>query len=427
MPSPPGRPRPCGPQRAKAARALWALCCSLASEQSACIRAAELPEEEPHSPGEHTLEGFMSACQSPGSSVFRMPPLGDNCRAGCAVIEIERSIHLAEAAGRSVVELPRRAHADAQVDDLFDLPQRIPVRADRQRACDFVASTTRGYYCRPMFNLGSYCKTTLESRREVFMDTLRGYLRPEVLGACEEPLDDEVTLHIRTGDVAQINSGAHGQPPCSFYEEVLRAGNGGGAFRRARLVYAPAKGSAAGLGRTQSACVEQILRGRRLGEDVFVPGMDSKGVQRGGGSMVESFCHLLKARSLALPPSNFNLVPKMMNSALERLFYWRPSLEVEEPRLVPTIVHDHDFDHASVCQVFPQSIQFRLVSDTLLQQNTFGWAQMCWCHGQSQRPWSEKLHQGLLRFFRECPVNMLKQVNCGELQVSGGGAAILAA
>merc|ERR1712037_121142 len=81
------------------------------------------------------------------------------------------------------------------------------------------------------------CLTSVRERREMYKTMILPYVRPEVWQACEDPAEDELTIHIRNGDVATALTGNHPQPPCLYFHRVIETGNGGRPFTRLQLLY----------------------------------------------------------------------------------------------------------------------------------------------------------------------------------------------
>jgi len=289
------------------------------------------------------LHSYMDKCQASDPEVVEIPTwMG---RMGNRVWQVLNAVRIAEATGRKFVKLPK---AGGGLDHhLFNSPKNqlieiIPPKSPE--TCDFVPVSGKMYAwhhdCRFLFF--NRCRTTITERHAAYQKYVLPLLSSEVRDKCEPGADDEITVHIRNGDVAlhdDLNPEMrpeHRQPPCAYFHKVIETGYKGGPFKRVQLVYSNEEPA--------SPCIDDILEKHK-----------DKVILRPAPAMPGDVCHILRAKNLATTMSSFATVLKMMNTGLQRLFV----ANMLSPRIMTKEQYEIQMDYYEfrvneLCDVFPE-------------------------------------------------------------------------
>lgn len=183
---------------------------------------------------------------------------------------------------------------------------------------------------------------------EVFRTYVEPLIRSEVRQACISDSNETLTLHIRNGDVALDTKTLHQQPPCRYYYSIIENGNNGKAFNDIQLIYS--------RDAVVSPCIAQIKH-RYPKAKIKYP-----------GTLESDACKLMKAKNLAVTTSAFSAAFKLLNTDIQRLFYFNPFQCSWTTGLMETKTDVHcryyDLNLTEACQAFPKAsvMQFRYVS-----------------------------------------------------------------
>jgi hypothetical protein len=290
------------------------------------------------------LQAYMDKCQASDPEVVEIPTwMG---RMGNRVWQVLNAVRIAEATGRRFVKLPK---AGGGLDHhLFGNPQdrliEITPSVLHRGSCDFVPVSGKMYAwhhdCRFLFF--NRCRTTIKERQANYQKYVLPLLNHDVTEKCEDGADDEVTVHIRNGDVALHNDlnpdmrPEHRQPPCAYFHKVIQTGYKGGPFKRVQLVYSTEEPA--------SPCIDDILAKHK-----------DKVVLKPATSLAGDVCHILAAKNLATTMSSFATVLKMMNRGLQRLFFVNMlSSKIMTPEQYDIQMDYYEFKVDELCQVFPE-------------------------------------------------------------------------
>ena len=290
-----------------------------------------------------SLSGFLRECAPESDSPVRIEHVRG--RTGNHVHQLVNALIIAASAGRPGVAL----EGPGWNGSLFAFPRTIPAPPPSPDArCDVFLNVNDGEYdCRTVFN--SFCApSTVAARRRVYMASVRPYVRASVLAACAPPREDELVVHVRDGDVALDERGAHAQPPCAYFARVIRAGG----WRRVHLVHSSEP--------PLSPCVAEIER--------TIGAADDK------GGIAAHACRILTASNLALTSSSFGITHMMMNARVQRLY----SIDTvtQQPGIKDAVlvkkVKDFELDADELCRVFPHVSAYRTAEGALQERNCSG-------------------------------------------------------
>jgi hypothetical protein len=294
----------------------------------------------PHFPD---LQSYMDRCQATDPKVVEIPTwMG---RMGNRVWQVLNAVRIAEATGRKFVKIPR---AGGGLDrHLFSSPEDRLIEVtppESPGTCDFVPVSGKMYAwhhdCRFLFF--NRCRTTVKERMATYNKYVMPLMRNDITERCAAGADDEVTIHIRNGDVALHNDlnpemrPEHRQPPCAYFHKVIQTGHNGSAFKRVQLVYSNEEPA--------SPCIDDIVEKHK-----------DKVILRPAPAVPGDVCHILRAKNLATTMSSFATVLKMMNMGLQRLFF----ANMLSPKIMTKEQYDiqmdyYEFRMNELCDVFPE-------------------------------------------------------------------------
>lgn len=302
-----------------------------------------------------TLDGWLQTCQTDDRSAVTISKLLG--RDGNHLHQISNAYMVAQASGRKYVKLP------AFKDSVYDFHSILTVTPRRGRwgaGCQFVSSRTRGAWpcgvcphccvqehdCKYVFL--SYCESSVMERREVYVEELRHYICPQVHAACNQSDKNTVVMHIRNGDACCEWTGTHAQPPCLYYHEVINRGKHGGPFSTIRLVYQ------AGLPKHRTnACLADITSKH-----------ENKVEKKHTRSLMVDACTILKAESVALPPSSFSITLAMMSTTVKQVFIFDNTRHMHlSPAAVRNRAHFWELNVSQLCATFRNVAAFSLDMD----------------------------------------------------------------
>jgi hypothetical protein len=306
-----------------------------------------------------SLSSYMDKCQASDPEVVEIPSwMG---RMGNRVWQVLNAVRIAEATGRKFVKLPK---AGGGLDHhLFSNPksQLIEIAPSKSPGtCDFVPVSGKMYAwhhdCRFLFF--NRCRTTIKERQAAYRKYVLPLLNSEVRDKCEPGADDEVTIHLRNGDVALHNDlnpemrPEHRQPPCAYFHKVIETGYKGGPFKKVQLVYSTEEPA--------SPCIDDILAKHT-----------DKVVLKPASSLAGDVCHILETKNLATTMSSFATVLKMLNPGLQRLFF----VNMLSEKIMTAEQYDiqmdyYEFKVDQLCDVFPEVTSYQ-VPDLYLNENFF--------------------------------------------------------
>jgi len=310
-----------------------------------------------------TLQSYMDKCQASDPEIVEIPTwMG---RMGNRVWQVLNAVRIAEATGRKYVKLPK---AGGGLDNHFfrnpkdQLIEITPSKSPSKSAgtCDFVPVSGKMYAwhhdCRFLFF--NRCRTTVLERQAAYQKYVLPLLNSEVRDKCEPGADDEVTVHLRNGDVALHNDlnpemrPEHRQPPCAYFHKVIETGYKGGPFKRVQLVYSTEEPA--------SPCIEDILAKHK-----------DKVVLKPATSLAGDVCHILEAKNLATTMSSFATVLKMLNHGLQRLFIVNMlSEKIMTKEQYDIQMNYYEFKVDQLCQVYPEVTSYQ-VPELYLNENFF--------------------------------------------------------
>eukprot|EP00928_Gymnodinium_smaydae_P067287 TRINITY_DN5023_c0_g1_i3.p1 TRINITY_DN5023_c0_g1~~TRINITY_DN5023_c0_g1_i3.p1 ORF type:complete len:1162 (-),score=319.38 TRINITY_DN5023_c0_g1_i3:270-3662(-) len=158
------------------------------------------------------------------------------------------------------------------------------------------------------------CKSTLKDRIGMMAAYFTPFARPGLLrcasnagtNASAAPVEDEsstepeLTIHVRTGDVAYDTAYVYAQPPCAWYRYVIDHGNDGAPFQRVRVVAAD----------TTHLCIDDLRA--RYGARLTVQSSE----------VASDFGTIACAENLLLSHSTFANYALLMNPSVRRLFLY---------------------------------------------------------------------------------------------------------
>jgi len=294
----------------------------------------------PHFPD---LQSYMDRCQAVDPEVVEIPTwMG---RMGNRIWQVLNAVRIAEATGRKFVRIPR---AGGGLDHhLFGSPEGRLIEVTPPEApgtCDFIPVSGKMHAwhhdCRFLFF--NRCRTTVKERMAAYNRYIMPIMRDDIMDRCKAGADDEVTIHIRNGDVAlHIDTNPemrpeHRQPPCAYFHKVIQTGHNGSPFKRVQLVYSNEEPT--------SPCIDDILEKHK-----------DKVILRPAPAVPGDVCHILRAKNLATTMSSFATVLKMMNTGLQRLFFANmlsPKMMTKEQYEIQ--MDYYEFRVNELCDVFPE-------------------------------------------------------------------------
>lgn len=212
-------------------------------------------------------------------------PRWNGGRLGNNLLQVVHAIVYAEALGRPEVVLPRDG---GHLESLFSMPKKISVveNLDLQHRARCKFDTTSDFFD------GSDC---IGVKREDYRRALLLYLKPrlndETLRACaaESTGFSGLTIHLRSGDLLQLDHKQSQFLPCAFHDLVIAAGN----YTEVRVVTEPDM---------THPCLAS-LRDRHSDKLVTV---QSRSIQ-------EDACALMTAHHLEFGDTTFAQLLEMMN------------------------------------------------------------------------------------------------------------------
>jgi len=306
------------------------------------------------------LHSYMDKCQSSDPEVVEVPTwMG---RMGNRVWQVLNAVRIAEATGRKFVKLPKAGGGldnhlfDNPKDRLIEIIPSIPHRG----TCDYVPVAGKMYAwhhdCRFLFF--NRCRMTIKERQALYQKYVLPLLKHDVMDKCDGGAEDEVTVHIRNGDVALHNDlnpdmrPEHRQPPCAYFHKVIQTGYKGGPFKKVQLVYSTEE--------PVSPCIDDILAKHK-----------DKVVLKPASSLAGDVCNVLAAKNLATTMSSFATVLKMMNTGLKRLFFANMlSEKIMTPEQYDIQKDYYEFKVDELCQVFPEVTSYS-VPELYLNEDFF--------------------------------------------------------
>lgn len=215
---------------------------------------------------------------------------------GNNLFDLEYAMWLAASKKLCYVALPRD---HGRLDLLFDLKDGlIPLAADlpsiRRSEVPCNASTRYGYT--------KMEPSALASRSLVQSFVAKSLLCPTSVDSATTESSDKVVIHMRSGDTMQTRSkypGYYVQPPCSFYSDVIRHGNKGGAFKHVLIVTETDR---------RNPCIHAVES--QFAEKVHVQ----------TDSIRNDACTLVSATNLVLSYSTFGVSLSHFNTKLKNLY-----------------------------------------------------------------------------------------------------------
>lgn len=304
------------------------------------------------------LQSYLSKCQAQDPDVVEIPTwMG---RMGNRIWQVLNAVRIAEATGRKFVKLPK---AGGGLDHhLFASPEGRLIEVQPSKShdnCDFIPVSGKMYAwhhdCRFLFF--NRCRTTVKERKEAYQKYIMPLLKDDIMDRCEIGQDDEVTIHVRNGDVALHNDlnpemrPEHRQPPCAYFHKVIQTGNNGGPFKKIQLVYSNEE--------PVSPCIDDILSKHK-----------DKVVMKPAPTLAGDVCHILRAKNVATTMSSFATVLKMLNPGLQHLFF----VNMLSPKIMTPEQYDIQMDYyefrvKEACEVFPQVTSYTVPE--LYQKESF--------------------------------------------------------
>lgn len=191
--------------------------------------------------------------------------------------------------------------------------------ADSDIAARARTKGTRGETYDCMFSFYQRCDTTVQDKRQIYLQQIRPLLQPRVFTMCTPESDeDTLVIHIRDGDVnnhslvagpragVQVSATLHHlQPPCAYFHRIIDGGRRGGLpYLHVRLVHSGAY--------PRSPCIDIIER--------LHPGKIIKDDPATDQSLARDTCLLTTARNIATTVSSFGTTAMMMNTVAQRIF-----------------------------------------------------------------------------------------------------------
>jgi hypothetical protein len=271
---------------------------------------------------------YLQECHPNTSSISIREWMG---RTGNHIHQLVNAIVYAKAAGRHVVETPGFATSTMNIPKLVRVVNSDPL------PCDIFELESTKITCGLCFY--ERCRTTVLDRRRVYTQIIREMLTPEVDGACVAPGDDELVIHIRSGDNAAMTHGNHAQPPCSYFSQVITTGLRGKPFPVTHLVYDRQIGW-----QGQSPCVRELLKSPPNGTNLI----DIDG-PRSSFTLARDTCLIYKAHNLALTTSSFGVTLAMMSLRIGRLFHFFPGAT---PEFEARRFDNMEYNFSELCAAF---------------------------------------------------------------------------
>jgi len=217
-----------------------------------------------------------------------------------------------------------------------------------------------GYDCKKSFR--SWCLTDVQARRSIYLRQILPLMDNSVMATCSPAAENELVMHIRDGDVVVRPDIEHRQPPCSYYEHVMKTGFNGGPFRRLHLIHSCCK-DCIGC----NPCVAFLHK--MFAEQIVPRAPDTL-------TLEHDMCLILTARNLALTASSFGITLSMMNTRLDRLFSIDTVSTVKQiQKLDPVLARkfrDYELDARELCAAFKGTkvVSYRMQSaESLVVRN----------------------------------------------------------
>ena len=308
-----------------------------------------------------SLRGFLDQCDSKRSdTVHIQAPMG---RSGNQLHQLVTAMANAVAAGRPKVDATalKGLIKHYKLADVIQLHPQPPLGCERF-ICEGPegSSFKGGYDCKKSFR--SWCLTDVQARRSIYLRQILPLMDNSVMATCSPAAENELVMHIRDGDVVVRPDIEHRQPPCSYYEHVMKTGFNGGPFRRLHLIHSCCK-DCIGC----NPCVAFLHK--MFAEQIVPRAPDTL-------TLEHDMCLILTARNLALTASSFGITLSMMNTRLDRLFSIDTVSTVKQiQKLDPVLARkfrDYELDARELCAAFKGTkvVSYRMQSaESLVVRN----------------------------------------------------------
>jgi len=226
-------------------------------------------------------------------------------RLGNNIVQVLNVMSIASCSGLESFQMllpPRKS--TIQIYQLFpSLPQVLGLPSGwRPSSCKCEVCANQAV-CNTFF---AHCRTTVQDRRAFIREFLEPHIAKEA-DCGHIPADasaqDVLTMHIRSGDVSRALTLDHAQPPCVYYEEVVRRG-----IQVSDSVWRPYSRVLVITETLDHPCLPHIQEGL-----AGVP------VEIQSGSLFQDWCSLVTAQHLALSHSEFSTMAIFFNRNLRSL------------------------------------------------------------------------------------------------------------
>lgn len=187
------------------------------------------------------------------------------------------------------------------VNDILDIAnQTVSLTDHRSRA---VAVSQQYAYGPPdlWWDVKTEDPVGVANARQMMLKYIAPYKQP--CPKADYDFSDAVVMHMRSGDVFThpgiIHTAFHGQPPCSFYTDIMKTGNGGSGFGKAIILTGP---------EMNNPCVYEMKK--QFDKQILIQ----------SGTAKEDACLMMSAPKVALSMSSFACMLMNLNEHVTDVF-----------------------------------------------------------------------------------------------------------